>query len=121
MEIRKNLRPVVPTSTGCISFPAIATMQNGVPELTRLPLLSESGCSHIQVNSKAIGAVRMDLTQGSKRGLFCQLPIGSVVTVIGSGFNDQTVLVRCGDTLYAVFRQDLGLAAEEIKAPARIS
>ena len=120
MIIRENLRPVAPASAGDSSFPGVTT-QHGVPEVTRSPLLSEFNCSRVQVNAKSIGAVRMDLAQEPKQGLFCQLPIGSVITVVGSGFNDQTVLVRCGDALYVVFRQDLGWAAGKITASARIS
>ena len=120
MIIRENLRPVAPASTGNSSFPAVTT-QNGVPEAPRSPLLSEFNCSHVRVNANAIGAVRMNLAQEPKQGLFCQLPIESVITVVGSGFNDQTVLVRCGDALYVVFRQDLGWAAGKVTASAQIS
>ena len=85
------------------------------------PSLSAPEQKSLRVNVKAIGAVQLEPAQAGRLGSFCQLPAGSVLTTIGDGFNEQTVLVRCGEVFYIVFRQDLGLAAEESAPPARIS
>lgn len=41
-------------------------------------------------------------------GLFTELAIGAEMEVVGPGFSDATVKVRCYGQVYFVFREDLG-------------
>jgi len=120
MVIPKNGKAAAVRSPHSFPLSPVTKVPNDMPEATDGSLFAQFGCQPIQVNAKAIGAVRLDQTQGSKRGFFCQLPLGSVVTVIGNGFNEQTVLVRQDDAVYVVFRQDLGLPVGEAALASRV-
>ncbi len=43
----------------------------------------------------------------SPLGLMTQLPAGAEIGITGPGFNDRTVRVRCGSSLYYLFLEDL--------------
>lgn len=65
----------------------------------------------LHVVDHAIGAVQAvaNAENGFECRLFCQLQEGQELWVIGPGFDEKTVLCRCGDQLYYVFLSDLGI------------
>ena len=52
-------------------------------------------------------AIEADEHRDHRYGLIEHLPNGASVTLIGGGFNDRTVKVRCNDNYYFVFLQDI--------------
>ena len=44
---------------------------------------------------------------GRRLGTITQLPRGAELQISGEGFNDRTVKVRCHDSFYFVFRDDI--------------
>ena len=61
------------------------------------------------VLSKDISALAIEADEhgGQRYGLIEQLPNGASVMLIGDGFNDRTVKVRCNEKYYYVFLQDI--------------
>ncbi len=41
-------------------------------------------------------------------GLFTELPIGAEMEMVGPGFSETTIKVRCYGQTYFIFRQDIG-------------
>lgn len=58
---------------------------------------------------KNIAAIAIEGTEhGMPRyGLISQLPKGTELTILGTGFNHRTATVRCHDRSYFVFLQDI--------------
>ena len=49
--------------------------------------------------------------EGQSFGTITQLPRDADLEICGEGFNERTVKVRCADSYYFVFRDDLELGA----------
>jgi hypothetical protein len=58
-------------------------------------------------NISAIQILPSDQGERSKLGLLTQLPEGAEVHLGGPGFDDRTVRVRSGSSMYFVFLEDL--------------
>lgn len=50
-------------------------------------------------------------TGAKELGTITQLPRGAELHISGEGFNDRTVKVRCQDSFYFVFRDDIEIVA----------
>jgi hypothetical protein len=57
----------------------------------------------------------------SQLGVIVQLPRGVRLTLLGRGFNDRTVKVRCQQAVYFVFLEDLEKDTQEAWSAAMIA
>lgn len=48
---------------------------------------------------------------GGRLGAITQLPRGAELQISGDGFNERTIKVRCQDSFYFVFRDDIEILA----------
>jgi hypothetical protein len=77
----------------------------------------ETQLQRIYILPRMVSAIQIMPSEesGSNRlGLLTQLPEGAEIEIGGNGFNDRTLRVRCGNSLYFVFLEDLDL----IRKPA---
>ena len=58
-------------------------------------------------NVPAIQMLSGEAGDAARLGLMTQLPAGIEVNESGPGFNDRTVRIRCGNSSYYVFIEDL--------------
>jgi hypothetical protein len=70
-------------------------------------MTSPEGAYTLPRNISAIQILPSDQGEYSRLGLLTQLPEGAEVRLGGPGFDDRTVQVRSGSSMYFVFLEDL--------------
>jgi hypothetical protein len=106
------LKPVTQAKEGTHTM---AHAFNKIPGFT----LEDETC----ILSRPIAAIQTttDPANVSQLGVIAQLPRSVKLTLLGRGFNDRTVKVRCQQAVYFVFLEDLEKDTQEAWAAALIA
>jgi hypothetical protein len=78
---------------------------------------AETQFERIYVLPKIVSAIQIlpsDESGSSRLGLLTQLPEGAEIEIGGPGFDDRTLRVKCGNSLYFVFLDDLELVKKRV-------
>ncbi len=80
-------------------------------DLRSVPLSPSCALPKPRIMQKSICALRIVTDDdGARRlGMLTQIGQEAQLEICGDGFNERTVKVRWQDTLYFVFRQDIGI------------
>ncbi len=75
------------------------------------PLIPPCASTKPRIMQKSISALRIfsDDDGAGRLGMLTQIGQDAQLEICGDGFNERTVKVRWEDTLYFVFRQDIGI------------
>ena len=79
-------------------------------------IAGEAFNERIFVLPKIVSAIQIlpsDESGSSRLGLLTQLPEGAEIEIGGPGFNDATLRVRCGNSFYYVFLDELELVRKQ--------